>query len=200
MLERLASIGDRFLVSMRDRRRWGLLMIAVAVTGSAWIAWSAVPPSAVTGGRIPSPRAGFLSPDFTVELADGSRQTLSGLRGHPVVLNLWASWCPPCRAEMPALERVHRDFSDRGLRVLALNVTRQDSEAAARAFAEVHAPSLPIGFDRQGEVEALYQVRALPTTFFIDADGVIRRVMVGGPVRESVLRAEAEALFAESAE
>lgn len=178
-----------------DRRRWGATMAATALLGALWIARSAVPAAAVTGGRIPSPREGFLAPDFTVELADGGTFTLSEARGGPVVVNVWASWCPPCRAEMPALQAVWEDVAPSGVMVLALNATRQDTPAAARRFAERFGLTLPIGFDVSGEVERLYQVRALPTTFFIDAEGVIRRVVVGGPLSEASLRAEVEALL-----
>lgn len=182
-----------------DRRRWAAVTAVVLAAGAAWTVASAAPASAVTGGMIPSPREGFLAPDFAVERADGSLFVLSEARGHPVILNFWASWCPPCRAEMPALDRVQADLAARGLEVMALNVTRQDSEAAARGFIEDLGVALPIGFDRQGEAERLYRVRALPTTFFIDDEGVIQTVIVGGPMRESVLRAEAEALFGEAA-
>lgn len=177
------------------RGRWIALMIFVLVIGGAWTAVSAVPASSMTGGRVPSPREGFLAPDFTVERSDGGSWGLSEVRGDGVILNFWASWCPPCRAEMPALERVHNGLAEDGIQVVALNVTRQDSESAAMAFAAELGLSLPIGLDRTGEIERLYQVRALPTTFFIDAEGVIRTVVIGGPMREAVLRAEAEALL-----
>jgi cytochrome c biogenesis protein CcmG/thiol:disulfide interchange protein DsbE len=186
-----------FRAWIADRGRWIALTILVLVSGAAWTAASAAQPSSMTGGRVPSPRQGFLAPEFTVERSDGGTWMLSEARGDGVILNFWASWCPPCRAEMPALERVHNDLADEGIQVVALNVTRQDSESAAKAFAADLGLSLPIGLDRTGEIERLYQVRALPTTFFIDADGVIRSVVIGGPMREAVLRAEAEALLEE---
>jgi thiol-disulfide isomerase/thioredoxin len=184
-------------VWLADRRRWILVTTVLLAAGAAWTVASATPASAVTGGKIPSPREGFLAPDFSVERAEGGRFVLSEARGHPVILNFWASWCPPCRAEMPALARVHADLASEGLEILAVNVTRQDSEAAARGFIADLGLDLPVAFDRDGQVERSYLVRALPTTFFIDAEGVIRTVIIGGPMRESVLRAEAEALLEE---
>lgn len=184
-----------FAAWVADRGRWSAFMAFVLLIGGAWTVVSAAPPLSVTGGKVPSPREGFLAPDFAVERSDGGSWALGEARGGGVILNFWASWCPPCRAEMPALERVHNELADEGIEVLALNVTRQDSEAAARAFAAELGLNLPIGFDRTGEIERLYRVRALPTTFFIDADGVIRSVVIGGPMREALLRAEAEALL-----
>lgn len=189
---RLPPILDRWL---RDRRRWSAVMAAVAILGIGWTLASAAPAVSVSGGRIPSPREGFLAPDFSVETADGNLFTLSEQRGRPVIVNLWASWCPPCRAEMPALQQVFDDLEPRGLRLIAVNVTRQDSERAARDFAESYGLRFPIGFDFDGEVERLYELRALPTTFFIDAEGVVQRVVIGGPMRPSTIRAQAEALL-----
>lgn len=180
-----------------DRRRWALVTLVVLALGAAWTVASASPAMEVTGGIIPSPREGFLAPDFAVERGDGGTFLLSEARGHPVILNFWASWCPPCRAEMPALDRVQKELASVGLEVLAVNVTRQDTEVAARGLVADLGLDLPIAFDRDGQVERSYLVRALPTTFFIDAEGVIRTVLIGGPMRESVLRAEAEALLEE---
>jgi len=112
---------------------------------------------------------------------------LSDLRGRVVVLNIWASWCPPCRAEMPALQVLHEQRAGQGVVVLGINSTVQDSEQAARDFAAEYGLTFPIALDRDGEATRLYQVRALPSTFFIDRQGIIRRVVVGGPLNPSVL-------------
>jgi len=85
-------------------------------------------------GQIASPRVGFAAPDFTLELLGGGQVTLSELRGKAVVVNLWASWCPPCRAEMPALQSFYEENRARGLEVVAVNTTFQDSKSEAAAF------------------------------------------------------------------
>jgi peroxiredoxin len=185
---------------LRDPRRWAALLAAIAALGTAWTLTSAAPATAVTRGRIPGPQEGFLAPDFSVATAAGGTFTLSEQRGHPVVVNLWASWCPPCRAEMPALQQVLNDLAPRGLRMIAVNLTRQDTEPAARAFAEEVGLRLPIGFDFDGQIERLYAVRALPSTFFVDSHGVIQRVVIGGPMRPALIRAEAESLLEASGE
>lgn len=170
-----------------DARNWRLLMAAVLVLGVGWTALTRPAAGATTGGAIPSPRQGFAAPDFELELLDGGIVRLSELRGQVVVLNLWASWCPPCQAEMPALQRLHAQRADQGVVVLALNSTVQDSEADARAFAAERGLTFPIALDPSGEATRAYQVRALPSTYFIDRRGIIRRVVIGGPLSPSVL-------------
>ena len=175
------------LTHMVSGARGRLLMAAVFVLGSAWILATRPAEGAVTGGAIPSPRAGFAAPEVELERLDGGRVRLSDLRGQVVVLNVWASWCPPCRAEMPALQALHEQRAGDGVVVLAINSTVQDSEQAARDFAVEVGLTFPIGLDRDGQATRLYQVRALPSTFFIDRQGIIRRVVVGGPLDASVL-------------
>jgi peroxiredoxin len=167
--------------------RGRLLMAAVFVLGSAWIVATRPAEGAVTGGDISSPRAGFAAPEVELERLDGGLVRLSDLRGQVVVLNVWASWCPPCRAEMPALQALHELRGGDGVVVLGINSTVQDSEQAVRDFALEYGLTFAIGLDRDGQATRQYQVRALPSTFFIDREGIIRRVVVGGPLDVSVL-------------
>ncbi len=183
--------------TVRDRTRWFSLMAAVAVLGALWIWISAVPAAATTGGRTPAPRQGFAAPALRAETLAGEAVELSQLRGQVVVINFWASWCPPCRAEMPALERTYQAEKSRGLEILAVNTTYQDQLASAEAFVREYGLSFPILLDRTGEVANRYQMRALPTTFFVDKDGVIRKVIIGGPMNETTLRSTVETLLAE---
>lgn len=114
--------------------------------------------------------------------------TLSDLRGHPVVVNLWASWCPPCQAEMPALERVYADYNTKGLVILAINTTYQDNVQSTIEFGEQLGLTFPLLLDSDGLVSRAYQLRSLPSTFFIDPKGVIQDVVIGGPIPEALLR------------
>ncbi len=182
---------------LSDDRRWYALMAGVLLLGGAWTWLSAVPASSTTGGQIPAPREGFLAPDFTLDLLTGGQAALLDLRGTVVVINFWASWCPPCRAEMPALDRVYEAHRARGLEILAVNTTYQDTEAAATDFAVRNNLSFPILLDRDGSVSARYQLRALPSTYFVDRNGVIRRVVVGGPMSEAVILSTIEPLLNE---
>jgi peroxiredoxin len=182
---------------MADRKRWLALMIIVFALGATWIWLSAVPASATTSGMIPSPREGFAAPDFTLALLGGGEITLSDLRGKVVVLNLWASWCPPCRAEMPAMQRLYEANRARGLEILAINTAYQDSRTSAQEFISEHELTFPVPIDQRGAVARQYLLQALPTTFFIDHQGIIRQVVVGGPMSEATLQIAVESLLRE---
>jgi cytochrome c biogenesis protein CcmG/thiol:disulfide interchange protein DsbE len=182
---------------IQDRVRWLGLTALVLVVGTGWIWNSSVPTSATTGGLIPSPREGFLAPDFTLDLVGGGQVTLSELRGDVVLINLWTSWCPPCRLEMPAIQQVYEANRERGLEVLAVNMTYQDSESAAVEFARELGLTFPILLDRTGVVGYQYQLRSLPTTFFVDRQGVIQQVILGGPMSEVTLQTALENLLSE---
>lgn len=186
---------NTFHTLLQNPVRWSLVVIGAAIVGGLWIWASAVPADATTGGLIPSPREGFLAPDFTLDSLSGAPISLSDMRGKAVVLNLWASWCPPCRAEMPAIQRVYQENHERGLEVLAVNMTAQDNLAAVEKFVQEFNLTFPILLDTSGEVGNTYLMRALPTTFFIDQEGVIQRVIVGGPMSEVTLQSTVEQLL-----
>jgi cytochrome c biogenesis protein CcmG/thiol:disulfide interchange protein DsbE len=128
----------------------------------------------------------------------GGEIRLSNLRGTALVVNLWATWCPPCRAEMPALENVYGRYKTKGLEILAVNMTSQDSEQAATAFAKELGLTFPVLFDRTGLVGNIYQLRAFPTTFFVDPEGIIQEVVVGGPMSEVTIESIVERLLQEA--
>lgn len=192
-------MSTSFMTIIQDRRRWSELFLVVALLGSGWTVLSRAPIAQTTGGAPPpSPREGFSAPDFTLDLLDGGQVTLSALRGQVVVINLWASWCPPCRAEMPAIERVYREYRDQGLEVLAVNTTYQDRIEDAQAFIQEFGLTFPIPLDRTGSVSNRYQLRGLPSTFFVDRRGVIGSVVVGGPMSEALIRSKILDLLAET--
>jgi peroxiredoxin len=171
----------------------GALILAVI-----WTLFSRLPlDSSPPASSPPSPRQGFSAPDFSMDLLGGGRVTLSDLRGHPVVLNVWATWCPPCRAEMPALEKVHNDFKERGLVLIGINLTSQDSEKDVAAFVQEYGLTFQIALDRDGAVQKMYKISGYPTTFFIDGEGIIRSVVVGGPMSVALIQSKVEDLFTE---
>lgn len=184
---------------LQDARRWHRLVAVVLMLGLVWTLLSRVSPAATTGGAPPpSAREGFSAPDFTLDLLGGGQVTLSNLRGKVVMVNLWASWCPPCRAEMPAIETMYQAYKDKGLEVLAINTTYQDGEAEAAAFAQNYGLTFPIPLDRTGAVSNRYLLRALPSTFFVDRQGVIRSVVIGGPMSAAVIQSKVEELLQEA--
>lgn len=172
------------------------LSIAALLFAAAWIVVSAPEVNSFEQDQS-APTKGFLAPDFTLTTLSGERITLSDLRGEAVLVNLWASWCAPCLAEMPAMQAVYDRYREQGFHVLAVNATNQDSLSAAQAFVEELGLSYPILLDINGEVSAMYQLRALPSSFFISPDGRIREVIIGGPMAEALLSIRAEQLIAE---
>lgn len=174
-------------------------MIVLFVFGGAWTLYSRVPSTSTTNGNPPpSPREGFSAPDFTLDLLGGGQVTLSELRGQAVMINIWATWCPPCREEMPAIQTVYDDYKTQGLVVLAVNTTNQDSEADAAAFMDEYNLTFPVPLDRTGSVSQRYQLRGLPSTYFVDREGIIRTVVVGGPMSESFIRSNVEKIIGEA--
>jgi peroxiredoxin len=182
---------------LNDTRRWWLLSLALLLLGLGWTWASCAPASIADVGQIPSPHVGFPAPDFTLETLDGATTSLAEQRGKVVIVNLWASWCGPCRAEMPAIQRLYDAQREEGLTVLALHGTFQDSEESARAFAQELGLSFPIVLDRDGEVSRRYLLRALPSTFIVDRKGIIREVIFGGPLSEATLQSKVDALLEE---
>jgi thiol-disulfide isomerase/thioredoxin len=127
------------------------------------------------------------APDFTLEDLSGKRFSLSRMRGRTVLLDFWASWCGPCRAEMPVLERLHRQFAERGLSVVGVNVN-EPRETAAR-FIEQQGYTFTVLLDRRFEASMLYDARALPTLVLVDAEGNVK-AYGHGTRSEAELRAD----------
>ncbi|MDF1499774.1 MAG: TlpA disulfide reductase family protein [Anaerolineales bacterium] len=117
------------------------------------------------------------APDFTLETFDGEPITLSDLRGQVVVINFWASWCPPCRDEAPYLESSWRKYRDHG--VVLLGVDYVDTEAEARAYIAEFDITYPNGPDLGTRISQAYRIQGVPETFFVGKDGTIRGVKIG---------------------
>ena len=117
--------------------------------------------------------------DFTLETLETTQAslTLSELKGKAVLLNFWATWCPPCRDEMPSMEALYQRYKDSGLEIVAVNV-REDS-ARVQAFMASYRLSFPAVLDADGRVSTVYGVRALPTSFLINKEGKIVARLVG---------------------
>lgn len=109
------------------------------------------------------------APEFDLMGPAGEPQRLLDHRGKPVILNFWATWCPPCRAEMPSMQRAHETVGEEGISVIAINVG-EDAETVAR-FLEETSVDFSIPMDVDSEVVQSYPVKGLPTTFVIDPEG-----------------------------
>ena len=155
----------------RDKR-WLALGAAAALAASSLI------------GQTPGGKA----IDFSLRTLDGDSVRLSAFAGHPVVVNFWGTWCPPCRDEIPLLVAEYATHKDSGLVILAVDGRDQEtSTKAVREFAaEFHIP-FPVLLDEKGRVRKQYKLRGVPTAVFIDADGTIRAVNIG-PLNEASLQ------------
>jgi peroxiredoxin len=130
-----------------------------------------------------SPADKAVAPDFTLEDPSGTPVSLRDFRGKIVFVNFWATWCVPCRAEMPAMEQLYQEFRGQGLVVAAVNF--QDGPEPARAFGKELHLTFPIALDRKGTVASAYGVRGLPTTYLIDREGHLIGQVIGGRDWES---------------
>lgn len=122
--------------------------------------------------------------DFTLEDLTGSKVTLSQLKGKKVYLNFWATWCPPCKAEMPDIEKLYQETKDSDLVILAVNVG-EDKKTVADFIAK-NKYNFPVLLDVKGEVSQLYQVTGIPTSYFIDTNGILDNGTTGGIPFESM--------------
>jgi thiol-disulfide isomerase/thioredoxin len=162
--------------------------------GSGWIVFNRYPepePASFVApaieGTVPAgPFEGAEAPNFTLEDLEGNAVSLEGERGKVVLLNFWATWCEPCKAEMPLFDAVYRDRRDDGLLVLAVNFDEPRDLVAS--FRDELALSFPILMDPGAKVQQLYRVRGYPTSYWIDREGVIRSIRIGvmtdGQVRQ----------------
>lgn len=136
-----------------------------------------MPAALQTSGLSVKAEEGALAPDFLLERLDGAELRLSDLRGQPVVLNFWATWCAPCRQEIPQFVDAYARFRDEGLVVVGVNM--QEGKSIVRPYAEDFGMEFPIAIDVDGEVGDAYRLLGLPVTYFIDRAGIVRSVFTG---------------------
>lgn len=141
----------------------GLLMLAGCPGGP--------PPASVVVGE--------LAPEFTLVNMEGERVSLADYRGQVVVLNFWATWCPPCREEKPTMERLYQQFKDDGLVFLAINVEENGHQVVSEYLMN-NSFSFPILLDGKAEVQGMYGVFRYPESYIIDRDGTVVEHIIGG--------------------
>lgn len=163
------------------RRNRGLLVVPLVILLSLVLA--ACGDSAETSpGKLVSevaPRVNYLAPDFQLKDYQGNQVRLSNFKGKPVLINFWATWCPPCRAEMPEIEAAYRKYKEKyGLVVLGIDAREDNS--SVKKYVEDGGYSWDMPMDYEGTVIANYGVAAFPTSFFVDRQGYIRATQIGG--------------------
>lgn len=174
-------------------RAAGVAVLAAVVLGTAILFLFLSPahrPSETVGqgqvgsshAELPAPATGRLAPDFTLQTLDGQQTSLSQLRGKPVWINFWATWCPPCQAEMPEMQRKYEALKDKGLVIVGVNFGEMSN--AVREFVMGHGFDWAFGLDEGSAIASRYNVTGLPAHFFVDTEGDIKAVQLGGLTSE----------------
>ena len=182
-----------------NKRGWILLGTAIPVSALiALLAWASVKSGSNPGGLAVNNEFGQVSVDaemargFSLELLDGNTLTLSELRGKVVMLDFWASWCPPCRQEAPALAQVYREFQGQPVEFIGIDIWDRPSDAVE--YVDLFDVPYPNSIDSQGIVAIDYGVKGIPEKIFIDPNGVIIKKFVG-PINTGTLRETLEGLL-----
>ena len=186
--ERTGLEGQGAGQARRGRRR--LIVAAWLVAGIAAIVALLTVSVARPSAAVDTPIVGRPAPTFDLQTLDGARLSMADLRGSPVVLNFWASWCIPCREEAPLLTAADATYRPQGLRILG--IVYQDSTDNARDFMARYGQSYPGLLDPDGRTAIDYGVFGIPETFFIDRAGIVRSRQLGA-VTEAELRRQIEA-------
>jgi thiol-disulfide isomerase/thioredoxin len=168
----------------------GLLLIA-ACSSSAGDPAPTIPP--IESETLPTAEpigrflaAGSPAPSFTLKTLDGGRVSLSDYTGRPVFINFWATWCGPCRTEMPEIVAAYEAHKGEGLAVLAVDATQLDIVDDVRAFAQQFKMPFPVLLDEDNVVNEAYSIIGLPTSVFVDAEGQVSGVNIG-PMTSDVI-------------
>jgi peroxiredoxin len=127
---------------------------------------------------------GEKAPDFQVETMDGEKVKLSDYRGKKVFLNFWATWCPPCKAEMPYMQSFYEEKPE-NVEVLAVNL--EESASKAKDFADQYGLTFPVLLDHSGAVAEVYDIYTIPTTYVLNEDGTVHQKIIG-PMDEAMMK------------
>ena len=177
---------------LQQRPFWLILIGLVIVLGGVWIIFSQASRSdsvARSGAALePAPVAGHPAPDFELKTLAGTTLRLSDYKGQPILVNFWATWCGPCRAEFPDFQRAFTDNAAE-LVIIGVNHTAADQVELVDDFVAEMGATFPIVLDETGEIVKRYRVLGLPTSVFIDRNGVINEIFTG-PINQAYIEAK----------
>lgn len=160
---------------MTSRQQWSIVGTIVAVLAVALLTASHYMADELFPVTI-----GSTAPEFRAKVLGADRyKTLADYKGKVVLLNIWATWCPPCLAELPSLERLHEAYGDKGLKLVAVSIDDYVSDDSIRAFAKNLGITFEILHDSTHEIERVYQTTGYPESFVIGPEGTIRKKWIG---------------------
>ncbi|MBD1379343.1 TlpA family protein disulfide reductase [Metabacillus arenae] len=158
-----------------------ILAIGLLVFLIGYAVWFAIQPKDPKVGL----ESGNKAPDFELSTLDGEKVKLSELKGKKVLINFWATWCPPCRAEMPEMQKIHKKYKDEVV-VLAVNFTSSEkNKEVVKTFANKLDLTFPIVYDEEG-VNSTYDIFSYPTTYLVDEEGFIQKKYTGAMSYETM--------------
>ncbi len=162
---------------MTVKQQWLVVLgIVAALGGGAFAA------THFLGDELTAVTIGSDAPGFTAMTLDAASQvkTLTDYRGEVVVLNIWATWCGPCREEMPSMQKLHEALGPQGLKIVAVSVDAPGKEQVIRDFTKEYGLTFEVVHDSTGTIQTIYRTTGVPETIVIGRDGVIRRKWIGG--------------------
>lgn len=141
----------------------------------------------IPGADLSEVQEGKAAPDFKLGSLNGETVSLSDYRGKKVILNFWATWCPPCKAEMPHMQNFYEKNANEGIEIVAVNLTNIDNgQEAIESFVADYGLTFPILLDKEGMIGPQYQAFTIPTSYIIDSNGIITKKVVG-PMNEDTM-------------
>ncbi len=155
-----------------------IILIVMLMVGVGVIVMLQLKDSSFDPGGDPLPGINLPAPDFSFPNLDGNKVSLTDYRGKVVLLNIWATWCAPCVAEMPSMQKLYQELKDEGFLILAVSLDESGVEAV-KPFVEKHKLEFPVLLDTKGEIKSLYQITGIPESFIIDKSGTIVEKIVG---------------------
>jgi peroxiredoxin len=165
-------------------KKWIAVAVLLSLVGWGWYDYATRPTNNLKDNPVSQLPIGIneqnIAPDFTLKTLDGQTVKLSDFRGKKVILNFWATWCPPCRAEIPDMQQFYAKHKTEGIEILAVNATETEkSTKNIKKFAETYGMTFPILLDEKSDVAHTFQAQTIPTSYIIDTHGVIQKRMIG---------------------
>lgn len=178
------------------KSRFLILAGGLILASLAWVILTPVLfPFAQSADESAAAHPGFQAPDFSLETPAGDIVSLSDFSGQPVLVFLWASWCPICKGTMPNLQTVYDEYADQGFEILAVDMAFQDTLTTAIDYFQTEGYTYTMLIDRDGQMARDYQMHGLPTSILVGPDGVVLDVTIGSGMSAGYLSVQLDQIF-----